>query len=235
MEVVQTSFVKPRVTTLKDCPVTQQPVERLYCVGAASLSQRELIAVLVGGAHQIGVAVALQHRFKSLTGVKRATMYELQQIPYLGRSGAARLKAAFELGKQLFIESDVAKPRIRTPADAANLVMAEMKILEREQLRLILLDTKNRVLEIPTVYMGNLNSTIIRVGELFTFALRANAASMVVVHNHPSGDPSPSPEDIQVTKQMVEAGQLLDIDVVDHIVIGSNRYVSLKERGLGFR
>lgn len=235
MEVVQTSFVKPRVTTLKDCPLTEQPVERLYRVGAASLSQRELIAVLVGGAHQIGVAVAVQHRFKSLTGIKRATMFELQQIPYLGRSGAARLKAAFELGKQFFIEGDVRRPQIRTPADAANLVMMEMKLLEREQLRLILLDTKNRVLEIPTIYVGNLNTSIIRVGELFTFALRANAASMVVVHNHPSGDPAPSPEDVRVTENIVKAGKLLDIDVMDHIVIGNNSFVSLKERGLGFK
>lgn len=235
METVQTMFIKPAVTTLKDCPVTQQPVQRLHRRGAAALSQRELIAVLVGGAHQIGVAVALQHRFKSLTGIARSTMWELQQIPYLGRTGAARLKAALELGRQLVVEGDIARPHIRTPADAANLVMAEMKLLEREQLRLILLDTRNRVLEIPIIYIGNLNTSVIRVGELFAFALRANAAGMVVVHNHPSSNPTPSPEDIRVTERIVKAGELLDIDVMDHIVLGGNSFVSLKERGLGFK
>lgn len=235
METVQTMFIKPAITTLKDCPVTQQPVQRLHRRGAAALSQRELIAVLVGGAHQIGVAVALQHRFKSLTGIARSTMWELQQIPYLGKTGAARLKAAFELGKQLYVEGDISRPQIRTPADAANLVMMEMKLLEREQLRLILMNTRNQVLEIPTVYVGNLNSSVIRVGELFAFALRANAAGIVVLHNHPSGDPTPSPEDIRVTKNIVAAGNLLDVDVMDHIIVAGNSFVSLKERGLGFK
>lgn len=235
MELVQTMFVKPVVTTLKDCPIKEQPVERLYRAGASALSQRELIAVLVGGAHQIGVAVALEYKFRSLKGIRQATMWELQQIPYLGHTGAARLKAAFELGKRLIVDADIHRHQIRTPADAANLVMAEMKLLEREQLRLILLDTKNRVLGIPTVYVGNLNTNIIRVGELFAFALRANAAAIVIVHNHPSADPSPSAQDIDVTERIVEAGKLLNVDVADHIIVGGNRYVSLKERGLGFK
>ena len=234
MEVVQTCFVRPLVT-LKDCPVPEQPVHRLHSAGAAALSQCELLAVLVGGTHQIGVAVALQHRFKSLKGIARSTMSELQEIPYLGKTGAARLKAALQLGRRLYEEDDHARPHIRSPADAANLVMMEMSLLEREELRLILLNTKNRVLEIPTVYVGNLNSSIIRVGELFTFALRANAASMVALHNHPSGDPTPSPEDVRVTESIVAAGELLDIELMDHIIIGGNRFVSLKERRLGFK
>ena len=108
-----------------------------------------------------------------------------------------------------------------------------MMLLEQEQ-RLILLDTRNRVLQMPVIYVGSLNASVVRVGELFRAAIRENAAAIIVVHNHPSGDPSPSPEDIQVTRQLASAGRLLDIELLDHIIIGRQRYVSLKERGLGF-
>jgi DNA repair protein RadC len=112
--------------------------------------------------------------------------------------------------------------------------MSEMSMLEQEHLRLILLDTKNRVLGTPTIYQGSLNTSLIRVGELFREAIRANSASLILLHNHPSGDPTPSPEDVAVTRQIAEAGKLLDIEVLDHLIIGQQRYVSLKERGLGF-
>jgi DNA repair protein RadC len=113
--------------------------------------------------------------------------------------------------------------------------MLEMGLLEQEHLRTVLLDTKNHVMRVANVYTGSLNTAVVRVGEVFREAIRANCASIIVVHNHPSGDPTPSPEDVQVTEMMVEAGKLLDIEVLDHLVIGRNRYVSLKERGLGFR
>lgn len=113
--------------------------------------------------------------------------------------------------------------------------MAEMSLLGQEHLRTVLLDSRNRVIAIPTIYVGSLNAASVRVGEVFREAIRANSAAMIIVHNHPSGDPTPSPEDVQVTRQMVEAGSLLAIDVLDHLVIGRQRFVSLKERGLGFR
>ena len=125
------------------------------------------------------------------------------------------------------------RPQVRSPADVANLLMLEMGLLEQEHLRAVLLDTKNVVLRVANVYAGNLNTAVVRVGEVFREAIRANCASIIVVHNHPSGDPTPSPEDVRVTEQLVEAGRLLDIDVLDHLVIGRNRYVSLKERGSG--
>jgi DNA repair protein RadC len=112
--------------------------------------------------------------------------------------------------------------------------MAEMSLLTQEHLRTVLLDTRNRVLSMPTIYVGSLNSAAVRVGEVFREAIRANCAALIVAHNHPSGDPSPSPEDVQVTRQLVEAGSLLGVDVLDHIIIGHQRFVSLKERGLGF-
>ena len=109
-----------------------------------------------------------------------------------------------------------------------------MMLLEQEQLRTVLLDSRNRVISIPTVYIGSLNHTAVRVGEVFREAIRANAAAMIVVHNHPSGDPTPSPDDVQITRMIVEAGKLLHIDVLDHMIIGRQRWISLKERGLGF-
>jgi DNA repair protein RadC len=161
-------------------------------------------------------------------------MSELQQQPGIGASTAARIKAAFELGRRLLIERPSDRPQIRTPADAANLVMAEMGLLEQEHLRTILLDTKNRVVDIPTIYVGSVNTTMIRVAEVFREAIRRNCPSLIVLHNHPSGDVSPSPEDVAVTRQIVEAGKLMDVDVLDHLIVSRTVFVSLKERGLGF-
>ena len=124
--------------------------------------------------------------------------------------------------------------RVNTPGDAAELLMPDMMLLEQEHMRLILLNSRHEVISTPTIYKGSLNTAVVRVAEVFKDALRQNAAAIVVSHNHPSGDPSPSPEDIRVTRSFVEAGKLLGVDVIDHVIIGHNRYVSLKERGLGF-
>jgi len=134
----------------------------------------------------------------------------------------------------LSLESPEERRTIHSPADAADLVKYEMSGFEQEHLRVILLDTRNRVLEIVEVYQGSLNSSPVRVGELFKAAVRRNAAAIIVVHNHPSGDPTPSPDDVAVTRAIVQAGKLLDVDVLDHLVIGGGQCVSLKERGLGF-
>jgi DNA repair protein RadC len=123
---------------------------------------------------------------------------------------------------------------VHSPADAAALVQYEMSALEQEELRVLLLDIRNRVLDTVTVYRGSINSSQVRVGELFRTAIRRNAASIIVIHNHPSGDPTPSPDDVAVTRAMTQAGKLLDIEVLDHLVIGRGRFVSLKDRGLGF-
>jgi DNA repair protein RadC len=153
----------------------------------------------------------------------------------MGEAKVTAVKAALELSRRLLVESPEERPQIGSPADAANLVLTEMGLLEQEQLRLMLLDTKNRVLEVPTVYVGNLNTSVIRVGELFRYALRvSNCAGMIVIHNHPSGDPTPSPEDIRVTERIVKAGELMDVEIMDHLIIGRRRFVSLKERRLGF-
>ncbi|HMV30220.1 MAG TPA: DNA repair protein RadC, partial [Anaerolineales bacterium] len=143
-------------------------------------------------------------------------------------------KAAIELGRRLTLETPQERPAINSPADAAALIQYEMSALEQEHLRVILLDRRNRVLEVVEVYKGSVNSSQVRVGELFKDAIRANASAIIVAHNHPSGDPTPSPDDVAVTRAIVQAGKLLDVDVLDHLVIGQAKWVSLKERGLGF-
>ena len=224
--------------TIMELPSNERPRERLLVYGANALSNAELLAIIlrVGAPDQnvILVAQALLSRFGGLTGIAKATTVELTETRGVGTAKVAQLKAALELGRRLLIESPDERTQIRSPADAANLVMSDMSLLEQEHLRIMLLDTKNRVLETRTVYQGSLNTSLIRVGELFREAIRANCASLIVLHNHPSGDPTPSPEDVAVTRQIVEAGKLLDVEVLDHLIIGRERFVSLKERGLGF-
>lgn len=152
----------------------------------------------------------------------------------IGPAKAAQIKAAIELGRRLAVAVPDERPTVRSPDDAAALVQYEMSALEHEELRVMLLDVRNRVLDTVTIYRGSATSAQVRVGELFKAAIRRNATAIIVVHNHPSGDPSPSPEDIALTRSIVQSGNLLDIGVLDHLVIGRGRYVSLKERGLGF-
>lgn len=228
----------PYHPTIKELPNSERPRERLVNYGASALSTAELLAIIlrVGTLDEnvIQMAQRLLVGFEGLTGLARAEPAELTATRGLGPAKVAQIKAALELGRRLVVESPEERPQIRSPADAANLVMSQMGLLEQEHLRTMLLDTKNRVLATPTIYIGSLNTNLIRVGELFRVAIRANCASLIVLHNHPSGDPTPSPEDVAVTKQIVEAGKLLDVEVLDHLIIGRQCFVSLKERGLGF-
>lgn len=226
-----TSPYKPR---LKSLPIREQPISRIYDFGVGSVSLTELLAAVAGGSRQLELAERLLVHYRTLSALFQAPTAELEQFAGIGHATAARLKAALELGKRLVQETPDARPSVRSPADAANLVMHDMALLEKEELRVILLDTKNHVLGVTTVYVGNVNSSIIRVAEVFTEAVRVMAPSIIVAHNHPSGDPTPSPEDARATERIVEAGKLIDIDVLDHIVVGKGRYVSMKERGLGF-
>ena len=224
--------------TIKEMPASERPRERLQAYGESVLSTSELIAILlrtgIEGQSAINVASRLLKEHRGLAGLARCSFDQLANVKGLGPAKVAQLKAAFELGRRLLNESPEERPQIRCPADAANLLMSEMSLLEQEHLRTLLLDTKNRVLATREIYVGSLNTSLIRVGELFRPAIHANSAAVIIVHNHPSGDPTPSPEDVAVTHQIVEAGKLLDIEVLDHLIIGGQRWVSLKERGLGF-
>jgi len=225
----------PRIT---DLPDGERPRERLLHVGASAVSTAELIAIILrvgtGGENVVALSQRLIAKYKGLGGLARASTSELCNEKGLGEAKVAQLKAAFELGRRLLVEAPEEKPTITCPADAANLLLGEMSLLEQESMRVVLLDTRNRVQAIQTIYQGSLNTTMVRVGELFREAVRANCAAIIVAHNHPSGDPSPSPEDVAITKDIVSAGKLLGIEVLDHLVIGHQRFISLKERGLGF-
>lgn len=220
---------------IRDMSPGEQPLNRLYQAGTQAVSDAELIAAVLQTKDALDLAhELLQMAGGSLLRLPHLTRAQLKRLSGIGDAQAARLQAALELGKRVLVAAASEKPKVTSPADAANLLMYEMMNLEQEHLRLILLDTRNQVLATPTVYIGSLNTSVVRIGELFKQALIYNAAALIAAHNHPSHDPSPSPEDINVTRQLVRAGKLLDLEVLDHIIIGRNRYVSLKERGLGF-
>ena len=223
---------------IRDMAEHDRPRERLLKVGERAVSTTELLAIILRtgatGENVLRLSERLLSTFKDLPGLARASVAELMEVNGIGPAKAVEIKTVLEIGRRLLTTAPQEKPRITSPADAANLLMSEMSFLDKEHLRLILMDTRNRVLGTPTIYIGSLNTSVVRVGELFRAAIKENAAAFIVAHNHPSGDPSPSPEDVSVTRQIVQAGSLLNIDVLDHIVIGHNRFVSLKERGLGF-
>jgi len=221
-----------------DMASEDRPRERLALTGAEALNNAELLAILLStglkgeNAVRLGERLLAQHG--GLVGLLKMSYADLCKVKGIGPAKAAQLKAAVELGRRIAAASPAEKPTINSPADAANVIMYEMRALDQEVVKVLLLDTRNRLIAVVEVYRGSLNTSMIRVGELFREAVKQSAASIIVAHNHPSGDPSPSPDDVAVTRMMVEAGRLLDIPVHDHIVIGQNRFVSLKERGLGF-
>ncbi len=223
---------------IQDFEVNDRPRERLAESGAGALNNAELLAILlrVGlpGENAVQFGHRLLKQLGGLTGIHRVSFDELCHQKGIGIAKASQIKAAIELGRRLPREEAEEKPVIKSPADAANLVLYDMLGLLQENLWVILLDTRNQVLKIEKLYKGSLNSSTVRVGELFKAALTNSAASIILVHNHPSGDPTPSPEDIALTRAAREAGRLLDVEVLDHIVIGQNNFVSLKDRGLGF-
>jgi DNA repair protein RadC len=223
----------PRPLLIRELPTSEQPVSRLEHYGPAALSAIELLTIIVGF-DSIEEANALLISSDNLAGLARRPFDDLVTVRGIGPARAARIKAACELGRRLLVAAPAEKPTIKAPADAANLLMLEMGTLEQEHMVILILDTKNHVLKQHTAYVGSLNTAVVRVGELFREAIRLNAAAILVAHNHPSNDPSPSAEDVYVTRQIVDAGKLVNIDVLDHLIICQSRWVSLKERGLGF-
>lgn len=234
--MTETIEFRPR---LADLPADDRPRERLASLGAGALSNAELLAILlrvgVAGENAVRLAERILAHLGGLRGLHRASETDLREVRGVGQAKAAQLLAALELGRRISLATPDERLAIRSPADAANLLMYQLSALPQEYLYVILLDTRNRVIGAPReIYHGSLNTSLIRVGEVFRDAIKANAAAIIVAHNHPSGDPSPSPEDVAVTRAIVEAGKLLDVDVLDHLVIAAGRFVSLKERGLGF-
>jgi len=225
-----------RITDLKE---SERPRERLANKGAGSLGEAELLAILIRtglpGENAVQIGHRLLQTFGGLRGLHRASYEDIKLQKGIGPAKAAQLKSAIELADRISVEDSEKKPKINSPQDAANRVMFKMSALDKEELWVLILDTRNRVLKIEELYRGSINTSQVRVAEIFSEAVKLNAASIIVAHNHPTGDPNPSTEDVTLTRSLVDAGRLLDIELLDHLVIGDNEFVSMKERGLGFR
>ena len=223
---------------IRDMPRDERPRERLRDYGAASLSTAELLAILmrtgVAGENVLSLSGRLLAQTGGLRGLARLTYSDLCTQRGISDAKACQLLAALELGRRLASLQTEDRAVVHSPQDVANLLMEEMSLLEQEHLRVVLPDTKNHVLGTSDVYRGNVNSAVVRAAEVFQDAIKQTCPAIIVVHNHPSGDPTPSDEDVQVTRQLVEAGKLLEVDLLDHIIIGANRFFSLKQQGKGF-
>lgn len=223
---------------VRELPLAERPRERLAQLGPGALSAPELLAVLWGSGAAGLPAITLAERMLGAHGtlneLSRADLVELTGLPGIGAARAAQLMAAFELGRRSIAGVPGAHWTIRAPHDVADRLLSEMGGLEREELRVLLLNTKNVVQRQRTVYVGNVSAALVRVGELFRDAVRAHAAGVIVVHNHPSGDPEPSADDVHLTAEAIAAGRLLDIAVLDHVILAHGGYVSLRDRGVAF-
>jgi DNA repair protein RadC len=225
-------------TLIRDLPATDRPRERLRDSGAQALSNAELLAILlrVGSSKEsaLSQATRLLAHFDGLPGLWRASFTEMCNEKGLGEAKTAQIKAALELGMRLSTATAEARPIIRSPEELAELLLGEMSLLDQEHVRVALLDARQRVMSIPTLYIGSPHSTHVRMADLLSDAIRDKASSIVLLHNHPSGDATPSSADGMMTRQLFEAGRLMNIDLLDHLVIGGGRYVSMKAMGLGF-
>lgn len=215
-------------------PGREQPAQRVLADSRAC-STIELLAALIGGQRQIETATDLLACFGTLAQITAASVAEIAAVRGMNRTSAARLKAALEIGLRATHE-EPERTQINGPADAAAVLRPFFMGQEQEFVYVLLLDTRNRIICRPVlIYKGSVNTSMIRIGELFREAVRRNASSIILAHGHPSGDPSPSADDVAVTRLIVEAGRLLDIPAHDHLILGAgSRFVSLKERGLGF-
>ena len=219
-----------RRRAIREIPTSDRPRERLAALGPAALSASELLAVLWGSRGPAD----LMARHAALPDLARADLLELTEISGVGEARAAQLLAAFELGRRSTVSAEASRWTIRAPRDVADRLLPEMARLEREELRVLLLNAKNGVLRTSTVYVGNVSAALVRVAELFRDAVRAHAAGLIVVHNHPSGDPEPSPDDLHLTAEAIAAGRLLDIPLLDHVILAADGFVSLRDRGVAF-
>ncbi len=221
---------------MKDLPLDERPREKMLVNGADNLSNAELIAILLrtGTSHESALRLAEQllYKYQGLAGLGVLSPQEISHMHGIGIAKAVTIAAAIELGKRMSILPMGNRPVIRSPQDAADLMMPRLRYENKEHFIALLLSTKNHVLAAPTISIGSLNASLVHPRELFRAAINNSAAAVILIHNHPSGDPSPSQEDIALTKRLLDAGRILDISVLDHVIIGDGKYVSFKEKGI---
>jgi DNA repair protein RadC len=222
--------------TIRDLPVSERPRERLWEYGAGALSVPELIAVILGrgipGESVTVTAQRLLEQFDGLRGISEATVEELAEIRGIGQAKAAQIKACFELADRLKSFPGGNKAVIKKPDDVMDVVAGKLRGIKKEHFLALLLDTRGHVIKTAEISIGSLDTSIVHPREVFREAMAASAASVVLVHNHPSGDPEPSNEDIRITKRLVEVGELVGIEVLDHVIIAGEKFTSLKRKGL---
>ncbi len=225
-------------TRIRDMPSADRPRERLRDSGPQALSNAELLAIILRtgstGQNVLTLATSLIAKYRGLGGLARLSFSDLVREHGLGQAKAAELVALFTLAQRINALQPEDRPVIRSPGDVMALLGNEMSFLDNERLRILLVNIRNQVTSISEPYKGSVTLTQVRIGELFQEAVRQKAPGLIMVHNHPSGDPSPSPDDVALTKEAVQAGRLLQIEVLDHVIIGEKRWVSLKQLGLGF-
>ena len=233
MTIPDTQPLQYNQPRLKSLPLREQPTYRVSQT-AAACNLTELLATLIGGQRQIEIAQALLAHFDGdIRRLYLAHPTEMAIVRGISQATAARIKAALHLGMRLHNPVEE-RPIINSPADAAALVQYEMGLLEKEHLKVILLDRRNHVVDIVQIYEGSVNSSQVRIAEVFRPAIQRMASAIIACHNHPSSDNTPSPDDVAVTRAMVQAGKLLDINLLDHLILSIRGFVSLKEKGLGF-
>jgi len=220
---------------IRDFPQDERPRERFIQNGPKSLANHELVAILLGTGTKDESVLQLSNRllthFDGLRLLKDASLDEMTSIKGIGTAKAIQLLAAVELGRRITNLNYNERYTIRSPEDGAKYMMNDMRFLSQEHFVCLYLNTKNQVIHKQTVFIGSLNASIVHPREVFKEAFRRSAASIICLHNHPSGDPAPSREDIEVTKRLVECGKIIGIEVLDHLIIGENKFVSLKEKG----
>lgn len=227
-----------RVLTIKELPLNERPREKMLKNGPAALSDAELLAILLRTGTKQDSAIRLAEKLlkmyenKGLGSCDDLSLHEMGQLKGIGPVKAITVAAAIELGKRLNRASLGKRPVIRKPQEVADFMMAQLRYETKEHFILMILSTKNHVLATPTISTGSLNASVVHPREVFREVIHYPAAAVILVHNHPSGDPTPSQEDIVLTKKLVESGKILDISVLDHVIIGDSRYVSLKEQGI---
>ncbi|KRE36708.1 RadC family protein [Paenibacillus sp. Soil724D2] len=220
---------------LREVPQEERPRERMLQYGAGALSHAELLAILLRTGTVSESALRLAGRILSESGGLRSLVDmskdQLTQIKGIGNAKALQIQAGIELGRRLAKSTFAERVTIRSPKDIADLVSEDLRYLQKEHFVCLFLNTKNHLLAQETLSMGSLNASIVHPREVFRAAIKRSSASIICVHNHPSGDPTPSPEDIQLTHRLMEAGTIIGIEVLDHVIIGDQRFISLKEQG----